>query len=304
MSASFQDLLSAIRRTAESHVTELLGALLDRQSLGQLTGGKLLRSRLGARLACCPDSQVAQEDAVRACAAVELVHTASLCHDDVIDGGLLRRGQPALHTKLGPRRAILVGDMLLAAAFELISETGADLTKSFAAHVREVAAAEADQELLMLGQPAGEEACLHRARALTGPLFAFVAMACAGPEPALRDAAREAGYRIGTAYQLADDLLDVRGEHGAASKTLGTDASRGRPTLAALPVERLAGHVSDLCGSAIDLLVDWAGGRGAAVDFLRMDLAPVLDRHVPELAAALRQACPDSAAQPPGTLQP
>ncbi len=304
MSTSLQDLLSAVRRTAESRVAELLAGLLDSDSLLQLTGGKLLRSRLGARLACCPDSLAIEEDAVRACAAVELVHSASLCHDDVIDGGLLRRGRPALHTKLGPKAAILVGDMLLAAAFELISGTRAGLTASFAEHVREVAAAEADQELRMLGERAPEDTCLRLARGLTGPLFAFVAAACAGPRPPLRDATREAGYRVGTAYQLADDLLDVGRENQAADKTLGTDALRGKPTLAALAPERVAGHVRDLCGSAADLLADWPGARQAVVDFLALDLRPVLENHVPELADALRQACPEAAAGSPRAHRP
>ena len=162
-----------------------------------------------------------------------MAHTASLCHDDVIDGGFLRRQQPTLWRVMGPSAAILIGDLLLCEAMDVLgSVEDGGLVGPFVAKLREVCAAELEQDLGSRGKVLEEAACLRLARGKSGPFFAFVGYACGGAQPDLRAALEEAGYQVGTLYQMADDLLDVIGG-AAAGKTLGTDAKQRKFTAAA-----------------------------------------------------------------------
>jgi geranylgeranyl pyrophosphate synthase len=284
-----EQIVAAVRELAVRRLEGAVGHLVGSDELAALAPGKMLRTRLAARLACTPAVAADSERVERACAAVEIVHTASLSHDDVIDGGTVRRGRPTLWRTAGRRGAILIGDMLLCAAFELVTELGAEATCAFAAAVREVAEAEASHELAAGRTEMTDAGRVELARAKTGPLFAFPAWSCAGRAGRLRDAVQEAGYRIGAAYQIADDLLDATGREGAAGKTLGTDALRGKATLASAAAEGdEATHrqMRALCRAALDALEDWPDARAAVGEFLALDLQPVLDRHLPGLQVA------------------
>ena len=248
----------AVRRLIERRLAEVAGSLLRAEGLRQLMPGKMLRTRLAARLAESCASGPGPEVMERACAATEMVHTATLCHDDVIDGALIRRGRPTLWRETGPSCAVLVGDILLCEAIDLVSGADGDrYVKTFVAKTREVCTAEAEQELLLRGGPLDVETCLRIARGKTGPLFAFAARVCAGEDTSFAAALEEVGYMVGTAYQIADDVVDVSGEEMVSGKTLGTDSKRGKFTLAHLPQggRRLAlEHVSSLCVSAAERL--------------------------------------------------
>ncbi len=249
-----------------------------------LLSGKMLRSRLGIRLLANRSSLVDRSALQAVCAATELVHTASLCHDDVVDNSLIRRSQPTLWRVTGPSAAILVGDLLLCEATKLLAETqNGRYLNSFIVKVREVIIAEAEQELLYRGKWVDEETCLRLARGKTGPLFAFISRVCGGDDETLSSLLEEAGYRIGAAYQLADDLLDVVGSEDVSGKTLGTDVMRRKFTLAQ-GGEQGPGvtreHVRQLCASAIDLVEAYSDVQDAMRQFLRDDLQPVFDRHL------------------------
>jgi len=201
-----------------------------------------------------------------------------------VDNAVVRRARPALWRATGPSAAILIGDLLLCEAMELIlSVEGGRLMPAFVAKVREVIRTEVEQELLLRGQAVDEAACVRVARGKTGPLFALVAGICGGSDAGLSEALEEAGYRIGTAYQLADDLLDVVGDEGVAGKTLGTDSVRRKYTL---PLSGAGGgritrlYVGELCESALACLEAYPEARAAVMGFLRCDLRPVLDRHL------------------------
>ncbi|MFO8007264.1 MAG: polyprenyl synthetase family protein [Candidatus Brocadiia bacterium] len=281
-----EDSVHSVRRLLRRNVREAVGGLNGEQVADLLLGGKMLRTRLAVRAA--QSENRGRRHVERACVAVELVHTATLCHDDVIDGATLRRGRPALWRQIGPRAAVLVGDLLLSRAFEVVALTDPITVRTFAACVREVALTEAVQELDGTPEPSEAER-LRLARGKTGPLFAFAARAAGGEDTELRDTLQEAGYRIGTAYQLADDLLDVVGSEPAAGKTLGTDAQRGVPTLPGMGPEgrRLARRrLAELCRSATALLAPWPPVQEGVSDYLSQDLQPVLDRHLPGLRAA------------------
>lgn len=184
-------------------------------------GGKLLRGGLLLRLA--EARGIGEEKSLAAACAVELVHAASLLHDDVVDGASLRRHAPALWTRWGTKGAILCGDGLLAAAMEELRAAGVEPEErdALTAATSRVVRAELAWEL---GGGTGD--VLAHAREKTGPLFGFAVAAWAGVGTR-REAWREAGERLGLAYQMADDLADAA---GAGGKSGGRDAARGLRT--------------------------------------------------------------------------
>jgi len=279
--------LDAVGAVVRGRLSRLRG--LEADSLGSLLGGKMLRARMALRLA---GVRPASREVTRVvAAAVEMVHAASLLHDDVIDGAEIRRGRRAISRLASREASILVGDLLLSDAACLLAETGSPRVLGlFCRKVREMCEAEAVHELHWRGRRLSEEQCLAIARGKTGALFAFVGGAWAGEEQPLARALEECGYRLGTAYQLADDLLDVSGAESTVGKTLGTDAKRNKPTLPALYGTEFAGkgsqtkvrelvgeRVLELLLSAPRLLGPWPVVRAAVADFVDTDLLGALE---------------------------
>ncbi len=225
------------------------------------------------------------------------MHTASLCHDDVIDGGEVRRSGAALWRHVGVTSAVLLGDALLCESVDVVAGVASGIhTRDFLAAVREVLISEAEQELLSRDARPDEETCLRLARGKTGPLFAFTAGLCGGRDPRLTKALREAGYRIGTAYQLIDDLLDITGDPHRCGKTLGTDARRGTPTLAQMaenPASIIPESVRAICESVDELLRPWPAARLGYRAFMEKDLERCLREQGIELG--LLQPAPRAA---------
>lgn len=278
------DLVQTVRSLVESHATKALSATKASISAELLMPGKMLRTRLAARLSAVNSSSRDPESLQAVCAATELAHTASLCHDDVMDNSLVRRSAPTLWRASSPSGAILIGDLLLCEAVTImLATTSGQYLPAFVAKVTEVVQAEAQQELLYRGKPVDTETCMQLARGKTGPLFAFTAAVCGGDDGELCGLLEEAGYRIGTAYQLADDLMDVLGTEDAAGKTLGTDSARGKVTLpqvgdSGMQITRQ--RVSELCTSSVKLLSEYPEMQNALRDFFLLDLQPVLQPHL------------------------
>jgi heptaprenyl diphosphate synthase len=243
-------------------VTSFLDSAEDQQKLIALAAhfepGKMLRTRLAAAL--CPNDEHLAVRVIDACAATELIHTATLFHDDVIDGAGMRRKQPTLWRHVGQTGAILMGDLFFSSALQLVLRSGdLRMTTSFVDKVREVCATEMAHEVFYRKQHADVDLGVRIARGKTGPLFAFAAEACGGDDSPRSNALAEAGYLVGTAYQLADDLLDEIGDEELVGKTLGTDRERRKFTLAqgsegkAVVIRELR----KLCGKAEDQLRPW-----------------------------------------------
>jgi geranylgeranyl pyrophosphate synthase len=257
--------------------TPLHSALADCKNL--FGTGKMLRSRLSLRVG--PAAGVAYSTILRAAGAVELIHAASLLHDDVIDGGFLRRGAPAFWVDRGIPAAILLGDLLLFKALELVSpvENGR-LLPVIIKLTGEVCEAESEQELVTRGKLADWDTCVNTARRKTGALFAFAAHACGGEDAELSAALQESGYLVGTAYQLADDILDANGNTESAGKTLGRDEARGKATAARVkpPVEvdRVA-FIEELCKSSSTRLAPWPAVQQAWNSYVSLDIKPSLE---------------------------
>ncbi len=279
-----EDFVSGVRLLTENRIL----TALSQSTLGVdidvkvMMPGKMLRTRLAGRLCTCDCSSVDRTSLQSVCAATELVHTASLCHDDVVDNSLIRRALPTLWQTVGASGAILIGDLLLSEAIDIVMdvEDGRYLP-GFIDKVKQVVQSEAQQELLWRGKQVDIETCLHLARGKTGPLFAFAAAASGGEDQGLCELLEEVGYRIGTAYQLADDLIDIIGTERTVGKTLGTDMIRGKFTLPQIgdTGKRVAQeNIGDLCNSGTELLSDYPKARKALGEFLQHDLHPVLEK--------------------------
>ena len=276
--------LMAVRRVIAGRVEELAASMGLARSVESFLPGKMLRTRLAARLVTWKAVPINKASAVRACASVEMVHTASLLHDDVIDHGNLRRGRSTLWRLTGPSAAVLVGDMLICDAMSVLLDIdGGRYGGPFTKKIREVCAAEAEQELSLRGRKLDEPTCLRIARGKTGSLFAFVAAVCGCFDGELAPALEEAGYHIGTAYQLADDLVDVVGSEEITGKTLGTDSDRRKFTLPETGEDgqrRTREHIYAYCNAALECLNKWPLAHGAVEEFLVSDLYPVLAPYV------------------------
>lgn len=281
-----QELVTRVQRLVLKRLGEIAASICAPIEAEQLTPGKLLRTRLAARLLQESDETAGTMGIVEACAATEMVHTASLCHDDVIDNGLLRRGKPAFWRTAGARGAILVGDLLLCEAMRmLLPAVDGSFVTNFIAKVSEAVSAETEQELMLRGGRTDVSTCLRLARSKTGPLFALTAGISRWHDEDIRPALEEAGYRIGTAYQIADDVLDTSGRETEAGKTLGTDMRRRKITLPATSPEGKAlsrDLVVELLESSLEVLDEWPQEKEAVAEFLEHDLRPVIDFFVTE----------------------
>lgn len=277
------DLTGFLQRVSERIGSRLesVSALAGVEDAGCLQGGKMLRSRLAGRLMLSGCGGAEPELVERSAAAVEMVHTASLCHDDVIDSAVLRRSAPTLWQRTSSSGAVLVGDILLCEAMKLVIETqNHPLLTEFIDEVARVCLTEARQELVYRGKQVDIETCLELAEGKTGALFAFAASAAAKTGTEESAAFARAGLRVGTAYQLADDLMDVVGDEAEVGKTLGTDHQRQKFTLPQMKSGGLSiavGHVRRLCSEAVEVVRPWPAAVSAIEDYLAGDLGPVLE---------------------------
>ena len=287
---STAEFVAAARSEVRDAVGEVAASLRLTGDLAQLVPGKMLRTRLAGRPVASRATPVACRTLERLCAAVELVHTASLLHDDVIDNALLRRARPAVWTLTSPSAAILVGDLLLCKAIALLADVeGGRYVGPFVSKVRELCATEAEQELFLRGELVNRDTCLRLARGKTGPLFAFVGLVSGGDSD-LAGILEEAGYRIGTAYQVFDDLVDVVGDEGEAKKTLRTDIARRKFTIAQKTgggQQEALDCVESLCRSAVECVDKWPLARAGIEMYLERDLRPVFDRQLGRRAVSM-----------------
>ena len=275
-------LIAIVRELIEASIENLIpspGCAVDFESF---SNGKMLRTRLASKLAGCDAVRINFDTLASACAATELVHTASLCHDDVIDNAMMRRGLPALWMTSSPSRAILTGDLLFCEAMNLLFKTAnGRYLDNFVSKIREVCLSEIEHEIVLQGEQLNYATCIRIARGKTGPLFAFMGYVCGGDNKALSSALEEAGYYLGTAYQLADDLIDIVGDEHISGKSLHTDEKRGKYTFAkSLGADRnkIYTIIDDFCTSAAQCLEEWPHMKSAIEQFVNKDLQYVFNR--------------------------
>lgn len=198
-------------------------------------GGKRIRPTLGlltGRMLGAP-----RERLITLAAAVELLHTATLVHDDLIDGALLRRGIQTLNAQWSPPATVLTGDFVFARAAKLAAETDhLPLMKLFAETLAVIVNGELTQLFAARGV-ASRENYYKRIYAKTASLIEMTTRAAAMISPVDEttvEAMRLFGYHLGVAFQIVDDVLDFTGEQAEVGKPVGSDLLQGLVTLPTL----------------------------------------------------------------------
>lgn len=236
-------------------------------------GGKRLRPLLV--FCAAPRGRGRDEALVSAATAVELVHMATLVHDDIIDRASLRRGRPTIAQAEGPEVALQVGDFLFARAFTELTHTGMPRgVQALAAAALELSRGEMVQQSAAHDLSLSEEAYLSRCRSKTASLFAVACRLGAmvgGAGRETEDRLAAFGEHVGMAFQIFDDILDLTGSPAATGKRRGTDLREGTVTL---PVILALKHEPELApeiralgnGRGIDALCDRLAEHAGVVE--------------------------------------
>jgi geranylgeranyl pyrophosphate synthase len=210
------------------------GPLAQAASSTLAAGGKRLRPLL---VFACGDASdgAARRDLVRAGAAVELVHMATLVHDDVVDGAVVRRGRPTVFATAGRATASGTGDFLFSRAFSLLRANGDTAqVHALATSCLALARGELAQREDAYAGAVDVDRYLHRCGLKTASLFTAACKLGAlatGARGDLADSLGRYGHGIGLAFQILDDVLDVCGPLERTGKERGTDLLEGTTTL-------------------------------------------------------------------------
>ena len=175
---------------------------------------------------------------------LELIHIATLVHDDIMDDAERRRGQPTVNARWGNALSVLLGDCLFAQALNLSTHfEKPEISRAIAQAAREVCTGEIIQTQRRFDLHLGVDDYRRIVEMKTGSLFAAAAELSAilnDMEPAVVRALASYGMKIGAAYQIYDDCLDIAGNESVIGKTLGTDLRKGKLTLPVLTLLQAA----------------------------------------------------------------
>ncbi|HUS25593.1 MAG TPA: polyprenyl synthetase family protein [Candidatus Binatia bacterium] len=196
-------------------------------------GGKRMRPAvvlLGARALGCRSDEPALLAAV-----IEFIHTATLLHDDVVDGADRRRGLSTANALFGNAGTVLSGDFLYSRSFQMMVDSGRMAVMRVLADTTNAIAQGEVLQLMNCGDPdVTEERYLRVIELKTARLFeaaARLGAICADQAQPVQDALGRYGHALGMAFQVVDDLLDYRAAPEDTGKNLGTDLAEGKPTL-------------------------------------------------------------------------
>ncbi len=280
---TFNETLDAHARRIETHLDHWLTAarlgavpsrLLDAMRYGTLGGGKRLRPFLVLESARLFD--VSYDQAVNTACALECIHCYSLVHDDLpaMDNDDLRRGRPTVHKAFDDATAILAGDTLLTVAFEILAAPETHPNPDVrAALVGKLARASggagmAGGQMLDLEAPGKtlKEADIRQLQQMkTGALITFACEAGAilgEATPEYRIALKTFGDILGTAFQLADDILDAEGDAAVVGKATGKDSDAGKATFVSLlGMDEAKAKLVSLKEEALESLKPFAPGQ-------------------------------------------
>ncbi len=261
--------------TDDAFLTEVASHLI-------VAGGKRLRPALAIAVAAATslEARAASDDVVMGATSVELVHLGSLYHDDVIDEALTRRTVESVNARWGNLKAILAGDFLLAKASEIAASLGTEVAGLLAATIGRLCEGEIRELQSAFDVERTEDDYYASLEGKTSALFATAARIgalVAGHDRTLVDAATSFGLRLGTAFQIVDDILDLTASEAELGKPTGHDLYEGvytLPVLLTLSHDRAAsGELRDLLGrpvegieleKALGIVRSNGGVRGAA----------------------------------------
>jgi len=233
--AEFLSLKSLVDERLESLVSEVDSEHLRHIMRHTLAGGKRVRPLM--TMIACSAVGGAERDALDAGVAIELLHTSSLAHDDIMDGSETRRGRDTVHMRYGIPSAILTGDAMIALAFSVLQRTeSARKGEIFEAFTRAfLALCEGQSDDLAFTGNSGVEVHAHRRMVVKKTAKLLEAATLIGAligtdDERLHSAMAEFGLKIGVAYQAHDDLLDVLGSEEVLGKPVGVDARNKKQT--------------------------------------------------------------------------
>ena len=207
-----------------------------------LAGGKRVRPMLTLIAGHLGDAT--RPEILEAAVVVELTHLATLYHDDVMDSAPLRRGAPSAHAVWGNTVAILTGDLLFARASKVVADLGVEAVRLQALTFERLCLGQLHETV---GPTDDDDAVEHYIQVLADKTGSLIATAArfgamfAGCAPEVLDVVSAYGERVGVAFQLADDVIDLASDGATSGKTPGTDLREHVPTL---PVLLLRRHVA------------------------------------------------------------
>ena len=264
-------------------------------------GGKRLRPLLVLLAAGAPTGEDQAESLVRAGAAVELVHSATLVHDDVLDAASLRRGRPTIVATAGAEMAIATGDLLFARAFAGLTEPGAAAGAAAVRTLSDACSALARGELVQRTDAwdphVSVERYLYRCELKTARLFEAACLMGAAAVGEDAGGLGAFGRGIGLAFQLLDDVLDVAGPAERTGKHRGTDLLDGTVTLPFIVARERSAELAGLDPRALttpqdaERICDAIASTGALDDAraMALDLVAQAKRELPDALDASRR---------------
>ncbi len=283
--APIAESLAAMRTVVDDALVSDVAAVSDMTDHIGRFRGKQLRGALvllcaGARTTRVPD----RSELPVVAAIVELIHLATLVHDDVLDGADKRRRVASVNRRWDNQVAVLLGDLLYARAFHLSTTLRGPLVSQLLSQItQEICAGEIEQAAGRYDFEMPIESYERIATAKTGALYgAACELGIRYPDASEFDGAelRAFGRELGLAFQIVDDLIDLSGDEKLTGKSIGTDVEDGKVTLAVLHVYRDAGaSVRAAIRDAYTLpgLDAEPGGRLARLQSV-CDLAPGIER--------------------------
>lgn len=202
-------------------------------------------------------------------AVVEFIHTATLLHDDVVDESALRRGRDTANAQFGNAASVLVGDFLYSRAFQMMVSVGSMRVMQVLADATNIIAEGEVLQLMNCHNPdISVDDYLQVVRFKTAKLFeasARLGAILGDASPALEDGFAVYGMHLGTAFQIADDILDYSGQEDEIGKSLGDDLAEGKPTLPLIHVMKVGSAAqAAVVRSALE-----QGGRSAFPEVIK-----------------------------------
>jgi len=197
------------------------------------SGGKRLRPML--LTLCAHACDYRGQDHIPLAAIIEFIHTATLLHDDVVDESDLRRGQQSAHAVWGNAASVLVGDFLYSRSFQMMVDLDSMRVMEVLADTTNTIAEGEVQQLLNMGDPEVDQVrYMQVIENKTAKLFEAacrLAAIISDQSAEVEQALALYGNHLGSAFQIADDVLDYKGEAGTMGKNAGEDLAEGKPTL-------------------------------------------------------------------------
>ncbi|MHC4500675.1 MAG: polyprenyl synthetase family protein [Planctomycetota bacterium] len=233
--------MDQVRRLVNEQLAGRSGKLEISRLLGTVNAGrgKMLRPGL-VLLAGASCGRITREH-IQVGAIIEIIHNATLLHDDVLDEGQKRRGEPTVNSLWGNEAAVVLGDLLLSRVFGMCTDLDGEVIRIIGGTMARICEGELRQTVQRRNWELSEPEYIDIVSEKSAALFACCCNLggfLAGAGEAEIRVLVDFGLSTGIAFQIIDDLLDIVGDEGEAGKTLGSDIDKNKPTLAVIHLLR------------------------------------------------------------------